>query len=145
MHHLSKFDKKHIFLIRDVRGFVTSFINRQPDMEIYKVAKIWKKENKKIERFLKTLPRSNVLRIKYEDLCSDPRNTLSQLYKFLNITQINRINFSSIKQHVLGNKMRLKKTYIIKHDDKWKHQLNVDQLNIIEKTAGKMMQYYNYE
>lgn len=140
----SRFDVRHIFLVRDVRGFVLSFMNRFPSWDTEGSAKLWVKENKKYERLFKTIPESKVLRIKYEDLCLDTANTLKKAFLFCGVKPESVKNFRLNEQHILGNEMRLRRNLNIVLDTRWKIKLTRQQLKVIDRIAGKLNRNYGY-
>ncbi len=141
----SRLEMRHIFLVRDVRGFVASFMRHFPGCDAREAARIWVKENSKLERFFQTIPEARLMRIKYEDLCQDTDNMLNKIFLFCGVKPILNKNFRTDKQHIVGNMMRLSKECRIKHDERWRSVLNSRQLEVIERVAGKLKAKYGYQ
>ncbi len=141
----SALDIRSIHLVRDVRAFVTSHLRRKEGLSAPNVAKLWVKENKKIERFLATLPQGRWIRILYDDLCLDSQGTLNRLYHFCGVKPLVIKDFRSGHHHIVGNPMRLSNSSEIKLDERWKAFLTSQQLREINAVAGALNRRYGHE
>jgi hypothetical protein len=119
--------------------------NRENERSIIDAANEWQRSNEEAEAVLATVDRSRWTEIRYEQLCKDPDNTLSDLCIFLNLApeKITR-DFRKITQHVIGNGMRLDNSSLISHDERWKTCLTAEQLRIFDSVAGQMNRKYGY-
>lgn len=121
--------------------------NRRPPSRkgMAEAAREWKRSNEAADCLLRQLPASQWTRVRYEDLCAEPRRTLEQLCRFLGLDS-SRINldFRSKPQHVIGNGMRLDSTSEIHLDERWRSALPESALGTFDVVAGKLNQQYRY-
>ncbi len=105
----------------------------------------WKRCLEEQENILRELNPNQKIRISYEQLCSEPKQTLSKLFNFLGL-EPDKMNFDfrSAEQHVIGNGMRLDSSSEIKLDERWKSELTKQQLQIFEQFAGQKNNQYGY-
>ena len=142
----SEFDIRVIHLVRDVRGFTASMVRRRGDDQLANAVKRWKRFHKKTLRMLERQPEQKQLRVRYEDLCSDPKAFLRRIYQFCEVDpSINIENFQDVPQHVIGNPTRLRSQSEIRLDERWRKTLTQDQLHFIDKQAGDLNRYFGYE
>jgi hypothetical protein len=105
----------------------------------------WKRSNEASDAILSTLPRQHWTEVRYEELCADPAATLRRLAKFLDVDAASvNLNFRSREQHVIGNGMRMDSTSEIHLDERWKTDLNADDLLVFEQVAGPLNRKYGY-
>lgn len=88
---------------------------------------------------------NKVIKIHYEDLCENTRETLENIFNFLGIDDsLSDLQLRSNEHHILGNQMRLRSTEEIRLDEKWKNVLTEKDLTVFEQIAGKYQQLYGY-
>ena len=106
----------------------------------------WKRSNESSDALVATLPRSQWIEVRYEELCADPVNTLKRLAAFLDLDPLqSRLDFRAQTQHVIGNGMRLDSTSEIRLDERWKEVLSNDDLKAFDSVAGKLNRSYGYK
>ncbi len=121
------------------------FSPAQRKRQISQGSHVWRRSNEESECLLRTLPRSQWLEVRYEQLCANPVETIRPIFEFLGIDpQKLQLNFRSVQQHVLGNGMRLDKKSEIRLDERWRTELNSDDLSIFNQIAGPMSHRYGY-
>jgi hypothetical protein len=105
----------------------------------------WRRSNEASDALLQTLPRNRWIEVRYEELCADPRATLSKICDFLGLDP-NRINldFRSKEHHVIGNGMRMDSTSEIRLDTRWKTDLSKEDLRAFDEVAGDLNRKYGY-
>jgi hypothetical protein len=141
---------KVLQLMRDGRAVTASIIGhgrqRATRAEtISTAAREWRRSNEAAESLVKRLPSSQVLSMRYEDLCREPEAELRRACTFLEIDpSLVSLDFRARQLHVLGNDMRLKSTAEITLDERWRTQLSAEDLNVFEKVAGEMNRAYGY-
>ncbi len=141
---------KVIHLLRDGRAVATSMLGHGTKRDtraksVEAAASSWRGNNETAERLLARLPSSQLLQIRYEDLCREPEPTLERLCEFLGMDPERIVlDFRSRQQHVLGNDMRLKSTSEIRVDERWRTQLSREDLDVFETTAGELNRKYGY-
>lgn len=145
LRRFSSFDMRAIHLVRDVRGFVASTLRRGLSRDAATAAQDWVKTHRRAEITLKSWPEEKHIRIRYEDLCQNPKSTLENLYDFCEVAPHARMqDFREISQHIIGNEMRLRSESEITLDERWKTQLTAEQLIEIERIAGAFARRYGY-
>jgi hypothetical protein len=142
---------KVVHLVRDGRAVALSMIahglkaeTRARTVEL--AARSWSRRNESAEDLLARLPASRWTRVRYEDLCAGPEQVLRRVCEFLEIDHRNLVlDFRSRQQHVLGNDMRLGSTSQIRLDDRWRTQLSREDVEVFERSAGRLNRKYGYE
>lgn len=147
-------DVKAVHLVRDGRGRTISKLRRVqrrfPELKssrpalIRRAAATWCRVNRACSRVLESLPRESWVRVRYEDLCRDPKATLAPVFALVgeNPPEVPE-NFRSIDHHILGNVMRLRKGRIAL-DERWRNELSVGELAIFDKVAGDLNRSMGY-
>lgn len=150
-HHLkfllrvSKLRVKVIHLVRDGRGVCASFI-RNYGRTMESAAKELRRETRSSEYLLASLPHDQWTRVRYEDLCGDPRGELQRLCVFLGMNpSLLKLDFRSAGLHVFGNAMRLRTGSEIRADNRWKHELSAEDLRLFDRIAGSLNRKYHYD
>lgn len=142
----TNFDVRAIHFIRRPEGVVASQIRRSKYPNAVKEAHHWIKRHRRIELSLKSMQVDKSIRIRYEDLCLDTENTLRKLFEFCNVsTNLTKLNYDVMAQHVIGNPMRLRPLSEITLDERWKEELSQDQIDLVRKITGKFSRNYGYE
>lgn len=144
-HLAKKIDWKIIILTRDPRGIASSNKNaglrknvpRPIEMKIPIFINFAKKINSLMAK------NNNVLLVRYEDLCADPKKKLCEICNFLEITFENQtLQFKSDKGHTLmGNRMRFNDSEKIIEDLSWIENLNQREKLLIHKN-WKLIRLY---
>jgi len=133
-----------IYLIRDGRGFVCSYMKHH-NVSMDKAALEWKKTYRECQHVLRRLEPEDRLTVQYESLCRDPKNTMEKIFKFLGIEPVDiGSSFLATKQHILGNAMRLEADQRIKLDEKWRTALSSEDLKMFEHVAGDLNRKLGY-
>jgi hypothetical protein len=137
-------DLRVIHLVRDVRGASLSRRKTgQPDWS--KAVRSWVRGNRTIERQLRRCPAGNWMRIRYEDLCREPQQTLNRLFEFCGVSPHNLDDsYRTAAHHIVGNRMRLQHRGQIAIDESWRDALTLGELKCAEKFAGGMHRRYGY-
>jgi hypothetical protein len=142
----SGFDVRVVLLIRDVRGSVASQMRHIKGISADQAAKSWARGNAGIERVLRSLPEDKHTRIKYEDFCRNPEGELQRLYRFFGVdptVPLGKVQ-SLPQHHIIGNSIRMRTISQIKLDERWRQELDQDQLRVIDQVAGHMSHSYGY-
>jgi hypothetical protein len=137
-------DLRVIHLVRDVRGFVNSFLTTEDNIGTKECALLWVKRNRQITRTLQSLPVPHLL-IRYEDLCNDPLGTLCRVCEFCGVTPFQSIpEIDKTLHHVVGNRMRIRKDLKIKLDLRWQTELTPEQIAEIDRVSASLREVYEY-
>jgi len=130
------FDIKVIHLVRDGRGCLHSYL-KPTKVPIKRIKRKIKKRGKRPLRFLFRWASSNIfswwlglthfrkkyVRIRYEDICSNPQQALDFLFQFLGQRPASGCfkQIADAKHHLIGgNRMRFSNLEQITLDDQWK-------------------------
>jgi hypothetical protein len=108
-------------------------------------ARRWRRCMKEAESILQWLPPSQWVKVRYEDYCRDPDTTLDRLYRFLDVEPHRPPReFRTMKQHVIGNGMRLDTTSEVRLDERWRDVLTEQDLRTFDQIAGETNGQYGY-
>ncbi len=136
---------KVIHLVRDGRGVAETYL-RWNGWSMRKAATEWKRSIVAAGRLLVRLEPSRWTEVRYEELCSNPRGELERLCTFLGLDPERVVlDFRSAELHVFGNGMRLESQREVILDDRWKTELNSDDLSTFERVAGTTNRKLGYE
>lgn len=83
--HWKNQDPFLIYICRDGRAVVNSYLRKYPDKDIKGVTEGWVKITEKMEHFFLNFPSNRGIRISYESLATQPERTVSSLCNFLGI------------------------------------------------------------
>lgn len=147
--YLSRFsalDVRVVHLVRDVRGTVASTLRRNKDMSVHQAARGWVTTNLGIERLLRTFKSESKMTLMYEEFCQDPGASLGDLCRFFGVdSSIDLLDLQAIPEHhIIGNTIRERPISIINLDQRWKGELDPEQLKIINRIAGHLDSRYSY-
>jgi len=138
---------KIIYLVRDGRGNSCSLMRRK-DMDMERAAKLWVRYNWNLNIMMKSIPRKKIFFLRYEDLCRKSNDKLNELSKFIGVKTPLKI-LPIIKEsfhNIGGNPMRFNREETgIRLDEKWKFQLNREQIDIFERIGGRLNRKLGYK
>lgn len=132
---VTNYDWKVILLTRDPRGVVNSSkkagirkgVPRPVGTKIPVLASF-------VRQAACLMDYSQVLHVKYEDLCSNPKSTLSLVCRFIGVEfEAKMIDFRQGRGHTLmGNRMRLDPSNnTVRLDESWKRELSLEEVSLI--------------
>lgn len=128
-----------IHMIRDGRDVALSVSRRYWGHKNVSMAALeWRNEINLIDRFIATLPAERIIEIRYEDLLTDPVETLRQLTAFLGIPDPDGIRLSEIERTV---PLQLKRTNF----DKWRREWSATTRLAFETIACRQLQRHGYD
>jgi hypothetical protein len=151
-----------IHLVRSPFGVVYSWQKKKKRPEIhwkesymprypaFVVASAWQIYNYLFERFGNSLPQTQFIRIRYEDLITSPQKTLETVFNWLNISHSPRLandnSFELPATHtVSGNPLRFKKGHItLREDTEWKTELNNCTKGLTRALTFPLARRYGY-
>jgi hypothetical protein len=133
LRRLKEVDLNVLYLIRDFRGVVLSFMeNRRLDAT--DAAKMWIREQVDILRILSEFPA--FIKIHYEDLCETADETLSGIHRFAGLSPARFSgDFKGVDHHILGNVMRLGDATEIVKSTRWRTELSTKEIRNITDIA----------
>ncbi len=130
---------KVIDLYRDGRGVLNSWQKRLPNAPLKEMIAEWISREKKRQAALMHLDPTNIIKVKYEDLCSKPQNTLNDIYQFIGVNEKPDNVFaykSNHQHHIIGNQMRLDDSEGIRLDEKWRETWTSEWEKVFNHQGG---------
>jgi hypothetical protein len=98
------------------------------------------------EHLLAGLDESQWIHVHYEQLCRSPERTLEGIHRFLGTNPRHALSdFRCVSHHVIGNGMRLDTTSEIMVDERWREELQDEDLRTFDRVAGRVNARYGYE
>ncbi len=105
----------------------------------------WRRSTEEAANLLRGMAPSQYRQVHYEQLCEDPAGVLRSLADFIGCTEDQiTLNFREKVHHVIGNGMRLNNTSEISLDERWREELNADDLRVFDEVAGSTLREYGY-
>jgi hypothetical protein len=141
-----EWDIKVIYLQRDGRGVSNSY-RRHGNLRYDQAVDYWRHAIQELERMRRRLNEEDVFDLLYEDLCKSPEDTLSKIWRWLDIEDqaVRDLDCNAAELHILGNSMRLKNVSEIRFDEAWKSKLSGDDLGWFENNAGALNRRLGYQ
>lgn len=144
--HLTRPDScRIIYVTRDGRAVAASD-KRREGTRIEEGSRYWKRQVKKIELALRSLPREQQLTVRYEDLCADPPTVLARICRFLDLSfDAAMLRWDDRELHqVPGNPMLASGVGQIVADERWRKDLDARDLASFEQVAGRLNRRLGY-
>jgi hypothetical protein len=139
----ARFDLRILTLVRDVRGYAASA--RRRGRSLRDAAQTWKNDQLALRAVTTNFPPDRLLRIRYEDLCSDLAGSIARLHAFCGVTPLEPPRqLSSCDYHVLGNNMRMAGPIQVRLDERWRQDLSPREQTEILRIAGDLHQEFGY-
>jgi Sulfotransferase family len=115
----------------------------QPRLPMTEAATEWLRSMRSAEHVLADHRPDQWMRVRYEDLCTNPVETLARIYTFLGVDPSRAAAaFRSVEHHIVGNGMRLDAHSEITLDDRWTRALGADDLAAFDRVAGDVNRRY---
>ncbi len=141
----SDYDVRVIHLVRDPRGVTASKLRRGGGTDVQTPARQWVRLHTRLQKGLGALMQDKYIRLRYEDLCRDPRAVLKKLYAFCGANpEFEVTDFMACPHHIVGNPMRLSNLSVIKLDERWRELLTEEQQDQVWQVAGGLGAQYGY-
>jgi hypothetical protein len=143
LQRLPDLDVKVVLLARDVRGYAASAKRRgEPVLD---AARTWHRHQLIFSELAATLPEDRLHRLRYEDLCAHPDETLKALWAFCGVPAIEVPGtIDAADHHVLGNSMRMAGQIRIRLDQSWAQRLDSVETRQILEIAGDINRKLGY-
>lgn len=135
-----------VFMTRDVRGNVWSYMKKGVGKTVRGGAESWVKCNRRTLKMLEAIPTSDWMHLRYEDLCKDPEGVCRQLCEFLGCDyHPDMCGLRPKDYHTIGgNKMRHEAITAVREDVKWKEGFSESDVRLIEAVAGPLATRLGY-
>lgn len=149
---------KIIYLTRDSRGNVWSMLKRlwpgqARSSRVVSAANEWANVNRRIWKLIQSVPRSDWLHVKYEDICRQPALELNRIFEFAGLETVDVTaaisEASDVTDHghtIGGNRVRFtNEAIVIREDNAWRENLSREELNVIDRITGSLARELGYE
>ena len=136
-------DVKIVHLVRDVRGFAAS--GKRRGVSVERAARVWRNDQRAIQAMVAAVPGERTLMMRYEDLCTQPRDTLARLWALCGVGPAEPPAFvRSSDHHVIGNSMRMGGSIEVRLDETWRAVLDDREERRVLEIAGPLHQRLGY-
>ncbi|MCG3128947.1 MAG: hypothetical protein CHACPFDD_03843 [Phycisphaerae bacterium] len=134
LHESGRFDIYVLHLLRDGRAVAYSMIKKGTPARL--AADDWVREHRQAWRLRPRFPADRWLAVRYEELCSSPRETMAAICRFVGIApELAQTDYRGWDSHVLGNRMRLSPGKDIRLDESWRSGLLGPDLRTVERVT----------
>lgn len=150
---------KFIHIIRDYRDNVISTRKAFTIKNVARLAQSWKRHNKYIDYYKIKHP-SRFYTLRYEDLVTNPEKSISELFEFLTISfDSNILYFHKTTRRIFNDErvnndiltgivdkihVNLLNPINTERIDKWKNELTISEIEVIDYITGDYAKKYNY-
>jgi hypothetical protein len=141
---------KIVHIVRDGRDVAASFIRAQfGPKTYYSAAKRWVRELGEIDQLKAAVHPDRFFELSYENLLDHPMEQLSALCDFLgepffsSMLEFYKSDPSNYVENI--NLINLKQPLMQENKQKWRKQMKVEDLRIVEAVAWKTLSEYGYE
>jgi hypothetical protein len=129
--------------VRDGRGAALSLV-RNARIPMERAAYLWRRSVEEARAIVRRLHPSRYVHVRYEALCTEPDQTLADLWRFIDVAPHDTRAESAAEQHILGHRTRLGAAGTIRLDEKWRSQLSAADLQTFESLAGGLNRELGY-
>jgi hypothetical protein len=135
---------KVLHLVRDAPGSVSSHVKNNRE-SVNSGIRNWNRMAGHCTRLFAWLPEERSLRVRYEDLCTNPEHELNRFARFAGVESFPRsLDVSDAVHHIIGNRMRLKPLTEISLDETWKQRLTAGQIETILRRTVRYRRLFGY-
>lgn len=133
-----------LHLVRDAPGYVCSYVAHK-GASIEEGVAVWRRMAGHVDRLFARLPEERRLRVRYEDLCADPRAVLGRISDFAGLEPPPwPLEFHAGEHHVIGNQMRFATSSDIRLDERWRERFAPDDVRAIVAATAEERRDYGY-
>ena len=133
-----------IHLVRDGRAVMASAMRKKVPAE--QAAKTWLRDNRMAGFIYKSGPAGTLKKIHYEDLCSNPEQTMREIADFIERPYSpDVLQLRGRERHLIGgNRMRFSGEEKIVNSETWKSRLSDRDLIVFNRVAGSFNRKLGY-
>lgn len=136
---------RFIFMIRDGRAVVNSFMKMNKGYTIESAASRWLKAMNAMKEQEKKSGKDRILYIRYEALLMDTESEIKRIYNFLHVTPFPKpTNKIILGDDVLEHHHNLKSEIDLSYIDKWKTELSEEEIAKITERMGGWLRELGY-
>lgn len=137
LHQLFPENAKYLFVVRDGRDVALSLREvTWGGNSSYEAAKNWQAMIDNVERFKQKIPKERMLTVKYEELLSQPEQTMTAIGHFVGSDQVEEIVNAYVEQ--------TKNSKFKNNFDKWRTAMSQQEQYVFEAVAGDALAQYGY-
>jgi hypothetical protein len=138
-----------VHLVRDSLGFVASKKSRAwknpRGAEVDHASRYWNRRSAQANQLFEALPPERRLRVRYEDLCTDPEREFGRICELLGLEKLpGPYEFLSGDHHIIGNRMRLSSSSEIVLDERWRTILSEEEAETVRSSTNRHRQAFGY-
>ena len=138
-----------VHLVRDSLGFVASKKSRSEKnprgAQVGNATRYWNRRSEQADVLFASLPAERRLRVRYEDLCSDPEREFGRICEFLGLKALpGPYDFRAGSHHIIGNRMRLASSSEIVLDERWRSILTEEEVETVRQSTRPYRELYGY-
>lgn len=138
---------KYIHLVRDGRAAVHSMINKR-DYKLEKAAARWRDSIRLFDEHCRQIKETQWIEIQYESLVRNPKQILAQVCAFIGVPFDE--NLLDDRDHILGDDVlahhdNLEKPITTKLIDRWKEDMNEEEIRFLNASLEKELRSRKYE
>jgi hypothetical protein len=138
-----------VHLVRDSLGFVASKKSRAwknpRGAGVGNASRYWNRRSAQAERLFATLPPERRLRVRYEDLCTDPEREFGRICEMVGLEKLpGPYEFFAGDHHIIGNRMRLSSSSEIVLDERWREILTEEEAETVRRSTSRHRQVFGY-
>jgi hypothetical protein len=142
-----------VHLVRDSLGFVASKKSRAEKnrraargARIDNASRHWNRRGAQAEQLLAALPPERQVRVRYEDLCTDPEREFGRICEMLGLEKLpGPYEFLAGDHHIIGNRMRLSSSSQIVLDERWRSILSEEEAETVRRSTSRYRQAFGYD
>lgn len=137
-------DVRLVHLVRDSPGFVAS---RRTNLgaSIESSIRHWRRGAASLARVRQRFPEERFLRLRYEDVCDDPRAAVNAIAVLADLPPLAAgAPFASEGAHVIGNRMRTSFQGRVERDERWRTLLSADELARVLADTRDLRETFGY-
>lgn len=139
IHLSSKIKPRMIYLWRDGRAIVNSFLKKYPERGIARVSRHWKKRTHTMNELFEHLPYRAKMMVRYETLAESPEKTIRKICDFLGLDfEHEMLRYWQFDHHPIGGNLGTR-SLIFRYHNKF-DQVFVDR----RKKINKSKTYWDY-
>ncbi|MFC2023137.1 sulfotransferase [Chloroflexota bacterium] len=137
----SDLDFKLVHLVRDPRGVVNSNRKHRGRRASQRSAHSWSRVHVDARRLGLSLAQDAYLLVRYEDLCTNPEETLGEICRFLDIETLDLVSAAQERpHHLIGNQMRLRAFTGLRLDEAWRRDLTPAEISRCMQATGSVVE-----
>ncbi len=140
--------QKVVLLVRDPRAFAKSYLTAgvtPPGATLSMAIDEWRSYIREVRKMVNVYPEAQVLTIRYEDVCEQPRKTISSILRHLGLDYEPEIlEVGETSHHVFGHKTRTSFDGSIRTGESWSAYLTREQIRTIELSTAEEMETFGY-